>query len=110
VCILVNTNCFPWTLYEYLDKFVVIFIGDILIYSKIEKHEEHLRLVLEKLRVNKLYANFSKCVFWLTQIAFLGHVISAGRVLVDPRKVRDVLNLMPPTNASEICSFLGLVG
>jgi hypothetical protein len=96
---------------EYLDKFVAIFIDDILISSKTEEgHEKHLRLVLEKLRSNQLYAKFGKCEFWLTKVAFLGHVISAGGVLVDPDKVRDVLNWMPPTNVSEIQSFLGLVG
>jgi hypothetical protein len=57
---------------------------------------------LEKLRSNQLYAKFSKCEFWLTKVTFLGHVISAGRVLVDPDKVRDVLNWMPPTNVSKI--------
>jgi hypothetical protein len=94
---------------EYLDKFVVVFIDDILIYSKMKaEHEEHLRLVLEKLRINQLYAKFSKCKFWLTHVAFLGHVISAGGVSVDPGKVRDVLNWKPPTNVSLIHSFLGL--
>jgi hypothetical protein len=77
---------------EYLDKFVVVFINDILIYSKTEEDKEHLRLVLEKLRANQLYAKFSKCEFWLTQVAFLGHVTSARGVSVDPGKVRDVLN------------------
>jgi hypothetical protein len=96
---------------EYLDKFVVVFIDDILIFSKMEEeHEKHLRLVLEKLRSNQLYSKFSKCEFWLTKVTFLGHVISAGGVSVDPGKVRDVLNWMPPTNVSEIRSFLGLVG
>jgi hypothetical protein len=88
---------------EYLDKFVVVFINDILIFSKTEEeHEKHLRLVLDKLRSNKLYTKFSKCEFWLTQVAFLGHVISAGGVLVDSGKVKDVLNWIPPTTASEI--------
>jgi hypothetical protein len=64
---------------EYLDKFVVVFIDDILIFSKTEEeHEKHLRLVLEKLRSNQLYAKFGKCKFWLTKVAFLRHVISAG--------------------------------
>jgi hypothetical protein len=64
---------------EYLDKFVVVFIDDILIFSKMEEdHLKHLRMVLEKLRSNQLYAKFSKCEFWLTEVAFLGHVISAG--------------------------------
>jgi hypothetical protein len=96
---------------EYLDKFVVVFVDDIFIYSKTEaKHEEHLRLVLEKLRANQLYCKFSKWKFWLMEVAFLGHVISAGGVSVDPCKVRDVLNWKPPTNVSEIRSFLELAG
>jgi hypothetical protein len=69
-----------------------------------------LRLVLEKLRANRLYAKFSKCEFWLIEVAFLGHVISARGVSVDPGKVKDVLNWKPPTNVSEIRSFLRLVG
>jgi hypothetical protein len=78
---------------EYLEKFVVVFIDDILVFSKTEEeHEKHLRLVLEKLQSNKLYAKFSKCEFWVTKVAFLGHAISAGGVLVDPDKVKDVLN------------------
>jgi hypothetical protein len=96
---------------EYLDRFVVVFIDDILIFSKMmEEHEGHLRLVLENLRSNQLYAKFSKCEFWLTEVAFLGHVISAGRVSIDPGKVKDVLNWMPTTTASEIRSFLRLAG
>jgi hypothetical protein len=88
---------------EYLDKFVVVFVNDILIFSKTdEEYEKHLRLVLDKLRSNKLYTKFSKCEFWLTQVAFLGHVISAGGDLVDSGKVKDVLNWIPPTTASEI--------
>jgi hypothetical protein len=64
---------------EYLDKFLLVFNDDILVHSKTEEeHEEHLRLVLEKLRANQFYAKFSKCEFWLMQVAFLGHVISAG--------------------------------
>jgi hypothetical protein len=86
---------------EYLNRFVVVFIDDILIFSKtMEEHEEHLGLVLEKLRSNQLYAKFSKCEFWLTEVTFLGHVISAGGVSVDPGKVNDVLNWMPPTTIS----------
>jgi hypothetical protein len=94
---------------EYLDKFVVVFIDDILIFSKMKKeHEKHIRLVLEKLRSNKLYAKFRKCEFWLIEITFLGHVISAGGVSVDLGKVKVVLNWMAPTTASEIQSFVGL--
>jgi hypothetical protein len=96
---------------EYLDKFVVVFIDDILVFSKTEEeHEKHIRLVLQKLRLNKLYIKFSKCEFWSTKVTLLGHVISAGGVSVDPGKVKDVLNWMPPTTASEIQSFLGLAG
>jgi hypothetical protein len=96
---------------EYLDKFVVVFIDDILIFSKTEEeHQKHLRLVLEKLRSNQLYAKFSKCEFWLTEVTFLRHVISIGGVSVDLGKVKDVLNWMPPTTALEIRSFLGLAG
>jgi hypothetical protein len=96
---------------EYLDKFVVVFIDDVLIFLKTEEeHEIHLRLVLEKLRAHQLYANLNKCEFWITEVAFLGHVISAGGVSVDPIKVKDVLNWMPPTSVTEIQSFLGLVG
>jgi hypothetical protein len=96
---------------EYLDRFIVVFIDDILIFSKtMEEHEEHLRLVLEKLRSNQLYAKFSKCQFWLTEVAFLGYVISAGGVSFDLSKVKDVLNWMPPITVSEIRSFLRLAG
>jgi hypothetical protein len=96
---------------KYLDKFVVVFIDDLIIFSKMEEeHEKHLRLVLEKLRSNQLYAKFSKYEFWLTKVAFLGHVISVGGVSVDPDKVRDVLNYLPPTNVLEIRSFLRLAG
>jgi hypothetical protein len=78
---------------EYLDKFVVVFIEDILIFSKPkEEYEKHLRMVLEKLRSNRLYAKFSECEFWLTKVTFLGHVISAAGILVDPSKVKDMLN------------------
>jgi hypothetical protein len=96
---------------EYLDKFVVVFIDDILIFSKTEEeHEKHLRMVLEKLRSNRLYAKFIKCEFWLMEVAFLGQVIYAGGIAVDPNKVKDVLNCLPPMNASKIHSFLGLAG
>jgi hypothetical protein len=96
---------------EYLDKYLVVFIDDILIFSKMEEeYEKHRRLVLEKLRSKKLYAKFRKCEFWLTEVAFLGHVISTEGVSVDPGKVNDVINWMPPTTASEIQSFLGLAG
>jgi hypothetical protein len=78
---------------EFLDKFVVVFIDDILVYSKIEEeHAEHLKLVLQKLREHKLYTKRSKCEFWLKEVCFLGHVVSNGGISVDPSKVKDVLN------------------
>jgi hypothetical protein len=96
---------------EYLNKFVVVFIDDILVFSgKEEEHEEHLRLVLQKLRQYKLYAKFSKCDFWLREVSFLGHIITDGGIVVDPSKVQDVLNWNQPKNVPEIRSFLGLAG
>ncbi|GAU50224.1 hypothetical protein TSUD_141520 [Trifolium subterraneum] len=95
----------------YLDKFVVIFIDDILIYSKDpQEHAEHLRIVLNILREKQLYAKFSKCEFWLSEVKFLGHVISQGGVYVDPSKVEAALNWERPRNVSEVRSFLGLAG
>jgi hypothetical protein len=112
------TNAPPYFMYmmnkvfmEYLGKFVVVFIDDILVYSRNEEeHEEHLRLVLQKLRDHKLYAKRSKCEFWLKQVAFLGHVISKGGISVDPSKVPDVLSWNAPTSVNDIKSFLGLAG
>jgi hypothetical protein len=96
---------------EYLDKFVVVFINYILVYSRNEEeHEGHLRLVLQKLRDHKLYAKLSKCEFWLKQVAFLGHAVSKGGISVDPSKVQDVLSWKAPTSVSDIQSFLGLAG
>ena len=96
---------------EFLDKFVVVFIDDILIYSKNEEeHKEHLRLVLEKLREHQLYAKFSKCEFWLKEVGFLGHVISGEGIAVDPTKVQSVTDWLAPTLVGEIRSFLGLAG
>ncbi|GJW24028.1 putative nucleotidyltransferase, ribonuclease H [Tanacetum coccineum] len=95
----------------YLDKFVIVFIDDILIYSKTkEEHEDHLRLVLELLRGEKLFAKFSKCEFWLQEVHFLGHVINQEGIHVDPRKVEAVKNWKAPTSPTEVRSFLGLVG
>jgi hypothetical protein len=96
---------------EELDKFVIVFIDDILIYSKsVEEHEQHLRVVLGKLRAHKLYAKFSKCEFWLEKVAFLGHILTAEGVAVDSEKVEAVSSWQQPTNVSEIRSFLGLAG
>ncbi|GAU10392.1 hypothetical protein TSUD_417700, partial [Trifolium subterraneum] len=95
----------------YLDKFVVIFIDDILIYSKDpQEHAEHLRIVLNILRKKQLYAKFSKCEFWLSEVKFLGHVISQGGVYVDPSKVEAVLNWERSRTIFEVRSFLGLAG
>jgi hypothetical protein len=96
---------------EYLDKFVMVFIDDILVYSRSEEeHEGHLHLGLQNLWDHKLYTKLSKCVFWLKQDAFLGHVISKGGISVDPSKVQDVLSWKAPTSVSDIRSFLGLAG
>jgi hypothetical protein len=96
---------------EYLDKFVVVFIDDILIFSKNEEeHDKHLRLVLQKLKENQLYAKLNKCEFWLEEVSFLGHIISEGGISVDPSKVKDVLSWKTLQNVSDIRSFLGLVG
>ena len=95
----------------YLDQFVIVFIDDIFIYSSSkEDHEEHLRVVLQILRENQLYAKFSKCQFWLDSVAFLGHVVSAEGVYVDPQKIEVIVNWKPPTNVTEIRNFMGLVG
>ncbi|WVZ48652.1 hypothetical protein U9M48_000073 [Paspalum notatum var. saurae] len=96
---------------DYLDKFVVVFIDDILIYSKTEaEHEEHLRLVLQRLREHKLYAKFSKCEFWIDEVRFLGHVVSKGGIAVDPSKVSTVTNWKVPEIPKEVRGFLGLAG
>jgi hypothetical protein len=94
-----------------LDKFVVVFIDDILIYSKNEEgHAKHLRIVLTRLREHQLYAKFSKCAFWLEEIQFLGHVLSAKGIAVDPSKVKDILEWKPPTAVHQVRSFLRLAG
>jgi hypothetical protein len=94
-----------------LDKFVVVFIYDILIYSKNEEeHARHLRIVLTRLREHQLYAKFSKCAFWLEEIQFLGHVLSAKGIAVDPNKVKENLEWKPPTTVHQVRSFLGLPG
>jgi hypothetical protein len=82
---------------KFLDKFVVVFIDDILVYSKTEEeHAEHLRLVLGTLQEHQLYAKFSKCEFWLKEVGFLGHVISAGGVSVDPSKITSIMETKSP--------------
>jgi hypothetical protein len=94
-----------------LDKFVVVFIDDILIYSNNEEeHAKHLRIVLTCLREHQLYAKFSKCAFWLEEIQFLGHVFSAKGIAVDPSKVKNILEWKSPTIVHQVRSFLGLAG
>ncbi|GJW45395.1 putative reverse transcriptase domain-containing protein [Tanacetum coccineum] len=103
---LMNRVCRP-----YLDKFVIVFIDDILIYSKTqEEHVEHLRLVLERLKKEKLFAKFSKCEFWLREVQFLGHVINGNEIHLDPSKIEAVKNWKAPRTPSEVRSFLGLAG
>jgi hypothetical protein len=94
---------------EELDKFVVVFIDDIFIYSKSqEDHDHHLRIVLGRLKAHQLYAKLSKCEFWLQKIAFLGHILTAEGIEVDPSKVEAVFKWKQPSNVSEIQSFLGM--
>ena len=94
-----------------LDKFVVVFIDDILVYSENEDdHAEYLRVVLTRRREYKLYAKFSKCEFWLWKVPFLGHVLSKNGISVDPSKVQEVMDWKAPTSVHEVWSFLGLVG
>jgi hypothetical protein len=94
---------------EELDKFVVVFIDDILIYSRsAEEHEQHLRVILNKLLAHELYAKFNKCEFWLQEVTFLGHIITTEGVKVDSEKVKATSEWNQPTNVIEVHSFLGL--
>jgi len=95
----------------YLDQFVIVFIDDILIYSKtVEEHEQHMKIALQTLRDNQLVAKFSKCEFWLKEVKFLGHVVSREGISVDSGKTDAVMSWNRPSNASEIRSFLELAG
>nr|GFB73036.1 putative reverse transcriptase domain-containing protein [Tanacetum cinerariifolium] len=95
----------------YLDKFLIVFIDDILINSKDEKeHEEHLRQILELLKKEELYAKFSKCEFWIPKVQFLGHVIDSQGIHVDPAKTESVKDWASPKSPTEIRQFLGLAG
>ncbi|KAI3712629.1 hypothetical protein L1987_71189 [Smallanthus sonchifolius] len=103
---LMNHVCKP-----YLDQFVIVFIDDILIYSKNkEEHEEHLRLILELLKREQLYAKFSKCEFWIREVQFLGHVVNEKGIHVDPSKIEAIKNWAAPTTPTEVRQFLGLAG
>ncbi|GJU85393.1 putative reverse transcriptase domain-containing protein [Tanacetum coccineum] len=103
---LMNRVCKP-----YLDKFVIVFIDDILIYSKDKKeHEEHLKAILELLKKEKLYAKFSKCEFWIPKVQFLGHVIDSRGIHVDPSKIESIKDWASPKTPTEIRQFLGLAG
>jgi hypothetical protein len=94
-----------------LDKFVMVFIDDILIYSKDEdEHMQHLRIVLQRLQDHQLYAKFSKCEFWLSSVKFLGHTISSEGISVYPSKVQEVMDRNLPNSVHQIRSFLGLAG
>ena len=94
-----------------LDKFMVVFIDDILIYLENEEdHAEHLRIVVSRLREHKLYVKFSKCEFWLSKVPFLGHILSRDGIFVDPSKVQEVMDWKAPTSVHEVQSFLGLAG
>ncbi|GKC67045.1 putative reverse transcriptase domain-containing protein, partial [Tanacetum coccineum] len=103
---LMNSVCKP-----YLDKFVIVFIDDILIYSKDKKeHEEHLKAILELIKKDKLYAKFSKCEFWISKVQFLGHVIDNRGIHVNPAKIESIKDWASPKTPTEIRQFLGLAG
>jgi hypothetical protein len=94
---------------QYLDKFVLVSIDDILVYSKTEEeHEEHLRIVLQTLRKHKLYAKFDKCDFYQKKIQYLGHVISAEGIAVDPEKIRSIMEWSIPKDMGDIRLFMGI--
>jgi hypothetical protein len=96
---------------EELDKFVMVFINDILVSSKSKKdHEDHLCIVLQRLRDHQLYVKFSKCEFWLSEVPFMGHMISSEAISMDPHKVQEVLDWKPPMTVHLVCSFLDLDG
>ena len=94
---------------DYLDKFVVVYLDDILVYMKNKKeHAEHLRLVLEELREHRRYAKCSKCEFWLSEVTYLGHVISKDGIAVNLERVQAILDWTPLKTVKQVKSFLGL--
>jgi hypothetical protein len=96
---------------EYLDKFFIIFLDDILIYSKSEEeHENYLRMLLQVLRENQLYAKLSKCSFYQKQICYLGHIISKDGIAVDPERIEAIREWLASNNVTEVRSFMGLLG
>nr|GEV11606.1 putative reverse transcriptase domain-containing protein [Tanacetum cinerariifolium] len=100
-----------WVCKPYLDKFMIVFIDDILIYSKSkQEHKEHLKLILELLKKEQLYAKFSKCKFWILKIQFLGHVIDSQDIHVDPAKIESIKDWASPKTAMEIHQIVGLAG
>ena len=95
----------------YLDQFFMVFIDDILVYSRDEQeHEQHLKIILQTLREKKLYAKLRKCDFWLKDVSFLGHIVSAEGIRVYLAKIEDVMNWKSPRSVTEVRSFLGLAG
>jgi len=105
MCLMNNVLC------SYLDKFVIVFIDDILVYSKNkEEHEEHLAVILQLLREHKLYEKFDKCDFFQTQIHYLGHIVSKDGVAVDPKKVKATMEWPTPKNVAKVRSFMELAG
>ena len=97
--------------HPYFDQFVVVFIDEILVYSKdAQEHEHHLRIVLQILREKQLFAKLSKCDFWIKEVSFLGHIVSVEGIRVDLLKIEAVINWKPPRNVTEVRSFFGLAG
>ncbi|GKC82574.1 putative reverse transcriptase domain-containing protein [Tanacetum coccineum] len=103
---LMNRVCKP-----YLDKFIIVFIDDIMIYSKNkQEHEEHLKLILELLKKEELYGKFSKCEFWIPKVQFLSHMICSQCIHVDPAKIESIIDWASPKSPTEIRQYLGLAG
>ena len=98
-------------MHKYLDKFVVVFIDDILIYSKTEEeHKEHLKMVLQELRNHQLFAKFSKCDFFKDKIQYLGHVVTKEGISVDPKKIKVIKDWLIPKDVIDVRSFMGITG